>query len=135
MVHWNAQIHKTANSIFALVIWSSGQDLVISLYLKVPEKFMLLILFDKSLFVHIPFDNMIKFQFLAQFLVDHLPTRCRSWIYTPFVVVCYVRLSCDLPFRLCHHITFTCYSVVSYRFSLEHNLSFVLLFEVPYHYF
>ena len=45
---------------------------MIGLYLKIPENFMHLILLDGFWFVHIPFGSMVKFQFLAQFSVDHL---------------------------------------------------------------
>ena len=45
-------------------VWSSVRDLVIRLYLKIPENFMSLILQDRCWVVYIPF------QFLAQFPVD-----------------------------------------------------------------
>ena len=45
---------------------------MIRLYVKIPEEFMCLILQDSCWVVHIPFDRMVKFKFLAQFLVDHL---------------------------------------------------------------
>ena len=45
-------------------IWSSGRDLVISLYLKITE--------DRFWVLHSPFVHMVKLQLLAQFPVDHL---------------------------------------------------------------
>ena len=53
-------------------VWSPGWDLLIRLYLKISEDFMRLIHKDRFWFVHIPFSSMLKFQFLAQFPVDHL---------------------------------------------------------------
>ena len=53
-------------------VWSSGQDHMICLYLKIPENFVCLILQVRFLFVVIPFGFTIKFQFLAQFSVDCL---------------------------------------------------------------
>ena len=41
--------------------------------IKIPKNFMRLILEDGFWFMHISFRNMVKFQFLAQFPVDHLP--------------------------------------------------------------
>ena len=43
------------------------------LYLKISENLMHFILQEGFWFVHIPFYSMIKFQFLIQFPVDHLP--------------------------------------------------------------
>ena len=42
-------------------------------YLKIPENFMHFIFKDRFWFVFIPFVNMVKFQFLVLFPVDHLP--------------------------------------------------------------
>ena len=53
-------------------VWSSGQDLVICLYVKVPLEFMRVIFKDRRWVVHIPFVSMVKYQFLAYFPVDHL---------------------------------------------------------------
>ena len=44
-----------------------------SLYLKIPERFACLILQDHFWVLHIPFVHTVKFQFLAQFSVNHLP--------------------------------------------------------------
>ena len=53
-------------------MWSSGRDLMIRLYLKIPEELASLILQDRFWVVHIPFIRMVKFRLLAQFPVDHL---------------------------------------------------------------
>ena len=53
-------------------VWSSGWNLVICCDLKIPEVFVRLILLDRFWIVDIPFVRMVKFQFLAQFPVDHL---------------------------------------------------------------
>ncbi len=45
---------------------------MIRLYLKIPEKFVRLILLNRFWVVHIPFHCMVKFQFLAQLPVDYL---------------------------------------------------------------
>ena len=50
----------------------SNRDLVIHLYVKIPENFLRLIFLDRFWFVHIPFRSMVKIQSLAQFPVDHL---------------------------------------------------------------
>ena len=42
------------------------------LYLKIPEEFVRLIFQDTCWVVHIPFVCMVKFKFLAQFLIDNL---------------------------------------------------------------
>ena len=50
----------------------TAQPKVNRLYLKIPENFGRLILQDGFCFVHITLVCMVTFQFLAQFLVDHL---------------------------------------------------------------
>ena len=52
-------------------VWSSDRDLVIRLYLKIPLEFVCLTLQDRCWVVHIPYVRKVKFQFLAQFSVDH----------------------------------------------------------------
>ena len=54
-----------------IMICSPGRDKAIRLYLKIPEEFVRLILQDRFWVVYIPFFRMVKFQFLAQFPVDH----------------------------------------------------------------
>ena len=44
-----------------LVVWPSGRDLVIRLYLKISEKFVRLILCDEFQIVHILLVRMVKF--------------------------------------------------------------------------
>ena len=46
---------------------------MIRLYLKIPEKFVRLILQDGCMDGNIPLIPMVKFHFLAQFPVDQLP--------------------------------------------------------------
>ena len=53
-------------------VWSSSRDLVIPLYVKVPQEFMRVIFSDRCGVVHIPFVRMVKFKFLAHLPVDHL---------------------------------------------------------------
>ena len=53
-------------------VWSSGWDLVICLYIKIPEEFVSFILQDGFWVVHMPFVHIVKFKFLAQFPVDCL---------------------------------------------------------------
>ena len=52
--------------------WYSGRDLVIRFYLKLPENFVRLIIHNGFWFVHILFLCVVKFPFLAQFLMGHL---------------------------------------------------------------
>ena len=47
---------------------------MIFLHPQTPENFVRLILRDEFWFVQVPFIRMVKFQFLAQFPVDHLST-------------------------------------------------------------
>ena len=54
-----------------LTITRSGRDLVICLYIKIPEKFMHLTLQDGFWIVHVPFVHIVKFKFLTQFPVDN----------------------------------------------------------------
>ena len=68
MVSRDCKVHNFRSP---FLFWSSGQDLVIRFYVKIPEEFVCVILQDGCLVVHIPFICMVKFKFLAQFLVDH----------------------------------------------------------------
>ena len=74
-VRWNGKIHLIRNSFFLVnqhQVLSSGQDLVIHLYLKVLEKWMGFIFLNRCCFVHIQFVSVAKFKSFARFLVDHL---------------------------------------------------------------
>ena len=75
VVHWNDKIHETSSSFFFIITStisiSSDLDVVIRLFLKVPENFICLILLNGFSLVHIPFGRMVKFYSLAQFPVDH----------------------------------------------------------------
>ena len=68
--------------------WSSGRNLVICLYLKIPAKFVRLIFQDEFWVMRIPFCSMVRFQFLAQFPVDHLPHPVKSGL---FALICCIR--------------------------------------------
>ena len=71
----DSKVHNSESSLFFVdyyKIWLSGPDLVICLYLKIPEEFVHLIVLDRFWVVHIPCVRIIKLQFLAQFPVDHL---------------------------------------------------------------
>ena len=77
---WSARTVKSwlttaASSLFFIdynKIWSSGWDLVIRLFLQIPEEFVCLIFQDRFWVVHIPFVRMVKHQLLANLPVDHL---------------------------------------------------------------
>ena len=60
------------------LVWSSGRNEGICLYLKILENFMCLILQVAFWFVHILFVNVVKFLFLAQFPLNHLPNPVMS---------------------------------------------------------
>ena len=66
--------------------------------------------------VHIPFGQMVKFKFLAQFPVDHLPCPVVSSLIFFFALIYCIRLLCNRSFRLYHHITNICYFVASCLF-------------------
>ena len=113
-------------------ISSSGWDHVIRLYLKIPEKFVRLIFLKRFGIVHIPFVCIVKFQFFEQFPVDLLVHPVFSSLILSLLICC-IRLLCDWWFRLYHHITYICYFVASYLFSIWYDYSlwrcFVLLLE------
>ena len=56
-------------------VWLPSRDLVVCLYFKIPVHFTRLNLQDGFWFVYLPFRSMVKFQFLAQYSVDHLPNQ------------------------------------------------------------
>ena len=53
-------------------VWSSGQDQVICVYVKIRLEFMCVNFKDRSRVLRIPFVRMVKFKFLAHFSLDHL---------------------------------------------------------------
>ena len=55
----------TGSSLLTKISWS--------VCMKIPENFVYLILHSRFMFVYIPFGSMVKFRFLAQLPVDHLP--------------------------------------------------------------
>ena len=66
-------IRQMTQSRRKLVKTWSGPDWVIRSYLEVPENFMRFIFKDSTWFMFIQFACIVKFMFLAQFSVDHLP--------------------------------------------------------------
>ena len=86
-------------------VWSSGWDLVNHLYLKIPEKFVRLILKDRFRVVRLPFVRMVKFIFLSfPSWSPYPPSHVKSFNLS--VLVCCILLICDWSFRLYHHITY-----------------------------
>ena len=67
-------------------VWYSGRNYVICQYLKIPKHFVGLIFLNKFWFVEIPFSNIIKFQFLAQFSVDLFPYHVFSSFCASFLL-------------------------------------------------
>ena len=63
--------------------WYSDRNLVIRLYLKIPENFMHLILYYKFWFEHISFGCMVKFPCLEQYPVDQLSYQVVSSLVIP----------------------------------------------------
>ena len=118
-IWYNCHIHvpiagtskSTILQVFSfLLMWSSGWDWVIRLYLKMPEEILCLILQDRFCVVHIPSFIMVKLQYLAQFPVDHLSHPVVPCIILfPCDFIC-IRQLCDWWFRLYPHITYICYS-------------------------
>ena len=70
VVRWDSKISKFCKFSF-FILFSFYYNEVIRLYLKIPEKFVSLILQDRFWVEHIPLVRMVKFKFLAQFPVDH----------------------------------------------------------------
>ena len=97
--------------IYTSVVFCPG----LCLHLKIPEKFVSLTFQDGYWFMKISFGSMVKFQFLAQFPVSHLPHPVMSSLVLFFKLVCSIRLLCNQWFRLSHHTTNICYSVVTYE--------------------
>ena len=58
--------------------------------------------------MHILFVRMVKFQFLAQFIVNQLPLSDIFSLITPFALVYNVRLSCVTWGRKIEEIYFLC---------------------------
>ena len=68
---WSAGTTKSIirQVLLFLLVWSSGRDL----YLKIPEKFVRFIRQEKFRVAHISLVRMVKFKFLGELPVDHLP--------------------------------------------------------------
>ena len=86
MVYQDGKVFFSASSLFFVVdyhkVWSTGQELVIRLYLRIPEKFVHLILHDRSMVVHIPLVSIVKFKILVQFPVEHFLALLCLVLYT-----------------------------------------------------
>ena len=103
------------------LVWCSGRDEGIILYLKINENFMHLILQHGFWFVHIPFCSMIKFQFLAQFLVDnlshpHVLSFIFFWCYFAtftYVINSFVSITTYPKFVIPLPIIYFCFNVIS----------------------
>ena len=72
VVSRDRKVHNFASCLLFFVfeyykVWSSGRDLVIHLFVKIPEEFGCVILRDRCGAMHIPFVRTIKCQLLAQF--------------------------------------------------------------------
>ena len=80
------------------------------------QNFVCLILQYRSWFVQITLIRMVKFHFLAQFPVDHLPYPV-VFSHILFARFCYIRLLCDWTFRLYHlhllRLIYFCLNIVS----------------------
>ena len=59
------QLGKFSFFVDYLLVWSSGRYYVICLYLRIPAKFVRIILWGRYWVVHIPFVRMVKFKFLC----------------------------------------------------------------------
>ena len=102
-------------------IWSSGRDSVIRLYLKIPEEFGRLIFQDRCWFLHIPLVLTVKFQFFAQFPVDHLAHPVVSSLI--YFVACFTFYGI-FAFYYCH--------VVSH-WDDRNKITTILVFELASH--
>ena len=72
MVCRDGKVHNPTNSLFFIdynKVWSSCLNLVIRLYVKIPEEFVRVILQDRFWVVHILYVRTVKLQFLAQLLL------------------------------------------------------------------
>ena len=111
MVRWDSRVHNSAHSLFLDVyykVWSSRWDQVIRLYLKIPEKFVCLILQNRYWVVHIPFVRKVKFHLLAQFPVDHhthsvIYSFCANLLQSLIMLLI---VSCQSPHK--KHLLFRC---------------------------
>ena len=76
---------------------------MICLYLKIPERFVRLIFYDRFSVVHILFVCVVKFKLLAQFPMDHLPHP---------VVSSLIVFLCCYHFFYCYHYWFAFINLV-----------------------
>ena len=87
---------------------------MIRLYLKIPESFVFLILLDGFWIEYMSFGSWGKFNFFAQFPVDHLPY--------PVVYIIVLFSSTLLHHAISLNFTYTYNSVPSYLFSETERL-------------
>ena len=76
---------------------------------------------------HIPFVRMVKFLFLAHFIVRHLPHPAMSSL---ILILRNSAHLCDWLFHLNHHITYISYFVASCLFLLRYSRPLRHCFEV-----
>ena len=78
---------------------------------------------------HVPFDSVVKFQSLAQFLVDHFSQPNHVDSCTPFEQVCFIRLIFYYPFhhgiKLTSHQIKMRYTVILWKLRAMHNSRFM----------
>ena len=89
MVCQESRVHYFVDSLLFVVyheVRSFSWDKAVCLYPKIPEIFVLLILHDGFWVVHISLIRMVKFKFLLQFSVDHLPNPVLSSL-THFIII------------------------------------------------
>ena len=74
MVCQDDKVSYSASSLFFFLLTITWPGLLtgIHLYVKIAENFVCLILQDRFWFVYLPIGSTIRFEFLAQFAVDHL---------------------------------------------------------------
>ena len=70
MVRRDGKVNNPTNSLFFIdyyKVWSSCRDLVIRLYVKIPEEFVYVIFQDRFWVVYILYVRTVKLQFLANY--------------------------------------------------------------------
>ena len=86
-------------------VWTSGRDLVTSLYVQVLWEFVCLILQDRCWIEHIIYVHMVKFKFLAHFQEGHLS---RPVVSSLILFLCYYVID-----RFVSHLHLLYFCVVS----------------------
>ena len=106
-----------------LSLFSTGEDKVISLYNKITENFVQLVLKDVFLVMQNSFFRVVKSKFLALFPFNQTPHPVVSILIVSFASFCCIPSFCDLLLPLYHHITNICYFVTFYLFFLWYSLA------------